>query len=149
MHPGCIAGEAARLDTPITFDPALLISDFTLTKDAACSGSALSNWPSSVGSCCRRYKALKRWMGISFSSVCSHTVVTRWQETGRKAFACCHLAGRVQGTRAGGEGENSFSVYPLVGRKRRLNWDQELVYKPGRERRATFVTSAHRCKNFS
>lgn len=80
MHPGCIAGEAARLDTPITFDLALLISDFTLTKDAAYSGSTLSDWPSSVGSCCRWYKALERWMGNSFFSVCSHTVVTRWQE---------------------------------------------------------------------
>ena len=79
MHPGCIAGEAARLHTPITFDPAL-VSDFTLTKDAAYSGSALSNWLNPTGSCCRRYKALERWMGNSFSSVCSHAVVTHWQE---------------------------------------------------------------------
>lgn len=63
-------------------------------------------------------------------------------DMGRKAFARCHLAPGVWGAGAGGEGENSFAVYPLVGRRRRLNWDQELVCKPG-----TFVTSAHRCKS--
>lgn len=79
-RPGCITREATCLHTPIAFDPALLVSDFTLTKDAAYSGSALSDRPSPVGSCCRWYKALKRWMGNSFSSVCSHAVVTHWQE---------------------------------------------------------------------
>lgn len=67
---------------------------------------------------------------------------------GRKAFSSYHLAAGAQGAGAGGEGENSFSVYPLVGRRRRLNQDQKRVCKPGRERRATFATSAHHCKSF-
>jgi len=68
------------LYTPIAFGPALLVSHLALTKGAAHSGSALSDRPSPAGSRCRRYKALERWMGNSFSSVCSHAVVTRWQE---------------------------------------------------------------------
>lgn len=77
MHPGCIAVGTTHLHTPIAFDPAL-VSDFTLAKDAAHPGSASSNWPNLMGPRHRRCKELERWMGKSF---CSHTVVTRWQET--------------------------------------------------------------------
>lgn len=65
MHPGRIAREAARLHTPIAFDPALLASDFTLPKDAAYAGSAWSKRLSPAGSCCRWNKAQRDGWGLA------------------------------------------------------------------------------------
>lgn len=94
-----------------------------MTKDTACSGSTSSR------------RLLLQTVQSTRDAWKQHLLRTQprgrdtlAEEPGTEAFTRSHLAAAAQGARAGGEGENSFSVYPLIGRRRRrLNGDQETV----------------------
>lgn len=105
-RPGCMAGEAARLHTPLPFDAALRVSDFTLTKGCCLFRQRLEPAAEPRGLPLQPVQSARERDGKSLLlRLQPRGRGTLAAETGRKAFAHCHLAPAVQGARAGGEGE--------------------------------------------